>query len=234
MRRVLESYFSRARQARLILAFVMILTGATGFGFSLLFLRCGIGSMGVRYPLAVIGAWLVFLLLIRAWVALESRRFDPDSPDIREAMANPASDPAPRMRESTSEGSWLDWLDASYIEWPEFDSPGCLLAAGGVIVVGLGALLLSILGAMPALVAEIFVDVALSSLLYRRLKHAAIEHWLGTCIRRTWLFVLAAMALLGAGGWLLDYAAPNSNTIGKAIQEAYESYSSKQDARRKR
>jgi len=204
---------------------VMILTGVAGFGLSLLLLRLGVGSMGLRYPLAVIGAWGVFLLLIRGWVALERRRFDPDSPAIREAIGNPMAERVPSYE--TRSAKWYDDLDFFDFSSVDFDSAGCLLAMALAILVGLGALLLTVVGAMPALVAELFVDVALSSLLYRRLKHAAAEHWLGTCIRRTWLFVFGAVALLGAGGWLLDSAAPNSNTIGKALREAYETQFSK-------
>ena len=62
-----------------------------------------------------------------------------------------------------------------------------------------------------------FLDAFLVSVLYRRLKIAAREHWLGTAIRKTWLLVFIAAALLSVGGFALELLAPNTHSIGKAI-----------------
>jgi len=59
---------------RLLVSFLLALTGASGFLISAVLLRLGLTSMTVRYPLAVLLAYCVFLLLLRLWLAL--RRTD--------------------------------------------------------------------------------------------------------------------------------------------------------------
>ncbi|HLL15065.1 MAG TPA: hypothetical protein VK388_08375 [Pyrinomonadaceae bacterium] len=59
---------------RLLVSFLLALTGASGFLISAVLLRLGVTMMAVRYPLAVILAYCVFLLLLRLWLAL--RRTD--------------------------------------------------------------------------------------------------------------------------------------------------------------
>jgi hypothetical protein len=58
---------------RLLISFLLALTGASGFLISAVLLRLGVTSMTVRYPLAVILAYCVFLLLLRLWLALQRR-----------------------------------------------------------------------------------------------------------------------------------------------------------------
>jgi hypothetical protein len=67
--------------------------------------------------------------------------------------------------------------------------------------------------------AEVFVDFELAGLLYRRLSIATREHWLGTAIRKTWLYVLGAALLLSRVRACLDVMAPQSDSMVKAIQE---------------
>lgn len=62
----------------------------------------------------------------------------------------------------------------------------------------------------------------LTGLLYRRLRMAAMEHWLGTAIRRTWLHVLGAALLLSIVGACLDVMAPRSDSLGKAVKEMFQ------------
>lgn len=54
--RVMEKYFQSRGFPRLTLGLILIVTGLAGFGLSYLLLRAGMGAMGVRYPLAVLGA----------------------------------------------------------------------------------------------------------------------------------------------------------------------------------
>lgn len=58
---------------RLLVSFLLALTGAAGFVVSAVLLRLGVESMTVRYPLAVLSAYCVFLLLLRLWLALKGR-----------------------------------------------------------------------------------------------------------------------------------------------------------------
>ena len=61
---------------RLLVSFLLALTGASGFLVSAALLRLGVWQMSVRYPLAVLAAYCVFLLLLRLWLALQRRRRD--------------------------------------------------------------------------------------------------------------------------------------------------------------
>ena len=58
---------------RLLVSFLLILTGAAGFLTSYALLHLGFTKMAVRYPLAVLMAYCVFLLLLRLWLALQRK-----------------------------------------------------------------------------------------------------------------------------------------------------------------
>ncbi len=70
-----------------------------------------------------------------------------------------------------------------------------------LVVIGLIVLLAIAVAAMPALLAEVFLDVFIVSVFYRRLRLAAQEHWLGTALRKTWWLALVTAALFFSG-WL--------------------------------
>lgn len=58
---------------RLLVSFLLALTGIAGFLVSTVLLHLGVTTMTVRYPLAVLSAYCVFLLLLRLWLALRRR-----------------------------------------------------------------------------------------------------------------------------------------------------------------
>jgi hypothetical protein len=73
---------------RLFVSFLLALTGAAGFLISTVLLHLGVTMMAVRYPLAVLLAYCVFLLLLRLWLALR-RTGESDSdllPDIGDGL----------------------------------------------------------------------------------------------------------------------------------------------------
>src|SRR5882672_4736829 len=61
--RILHTYFVRCDMSLILLVVV-----ASGVGASKLLLECGIHSLPVRYPLALIISFLAFLLLIKVWI----------------------------------------------------------------------------------------------------------------------------------------------------------------------
>jgi len=203
-RRGVEAYFRKRSYPRFILGATLLLTGLAGFGISMLLLRSGLVEMWLRYPLATIGAYGVFLLLLRIWVQIERMRFDPAEVVIGET--------APRSEKK--DNPWLDGIQIPDIP----DSDGCLPLIAIGVVLGLIVLLVIALAGAPVLIAEVFIDAFLVGVLYRRLRIPADEHWLGTAIRRTWLFVLGTAVLLSIGGWSLTAMAPGSQTIGTAIE----------------
>ncbi|HEY9420995.1 MAG TPA: hypothetical protein VIW92_06255 [Thermoanaerobaculia bacterium] len=56
---------------RLEMSILLALTGASGFLTSFLLLKGGVVSMALRYPVAVMVAYGVFLLLLRIWLAIQ-------------------------------------------------------------------------------------------------------------------------------------------------------------------
>src|SRR5262245_35957464 len=66
---------------RLRMLLILAAAGAVGFLASVLLLRAGVESMSLRYAASVAVGYLVFLGLIRAWLALRRRRWNLD-PDV--------------------------------------------------------------------------------------------------------------------------------------------------------
>lgn len=59
---------------RLLMTLFLSLTGCAGFLVSYALLRVGVTRMMLRYPLAILSAYCVFLLLLRFWLFLHARR----------------------------------------------------------------------------------------------------------------------------------------------------------------
>jgi hypothetical protein len=214
----LEGYFRRRSLPRLALSLLLILTGGVGFLISFALLHLGVPEMWIRYPVAVLGGYAAFLALIRVWVEVERSRFDPEAADLRDAFRQSAE-----LEERSDyevlhprhSDSWLGWVDLPDLD---FDDPGgCLIAILLGAVIGVLVILAVALAQAPVLVAEVFLDAFLVSVLYRRLRIAAEEHWLGTAIRKTWLSAVAIALLLGVAGKCLDLLAPGAHSIGPAL-----------------
>lgn len=220
--KAIEGYFVRRGYPQFTLGLVLLFTGLAGFGISFVLLRAGMGDMWLRYPLAVLGAYGVFLLLMRLWVEIERHQFDPNDPELLAALEKDG--PVPVFTDhQKKKGSWLDWLDlpADLIPGDEGCLGGIIVLALVGVVIGLIALMLSVLAAAPALIAEVFLDAVLVGVLYRRLKIAAKEHWLGTCIRKTWLFVVVTTLVLFIVGMFLTVSAPGAKSIGPALEHIF-------------
>src|SRR5438105_274467 len=61
--RVLHTYFVRCDMSLILLVVV-----AAGVGSSKLMLECGVRSLPIRYPLALLISFMAFLALIRVWI----------------------------------------------------------------------------------------------------------------------------------------------------------------------
>ena len=221
LKTVLERHFQKHSFPKIFLGVILILTGLFGFGISVLLLQFGVDQMWIRYPVAVIGAYGGFLALIRIWVEVERRRFDPQESELQEALKAAETSAGPTHLDSGRRSSWLDWLDVP--DFTSFDiDEGCLPAILLAALIGLVVVLFFALVNAPVLLAEVFLDAFLVSVLYRRLQIAAKEHWLGTAIRKTWLLALAVAALLAIAGWGLETFAPGSRSFGPAIRQLWD------------
>ena len=216
-RAALEAYFERRSFPRTMLSLLLTITGLCGFLISYALLRFGVDHMWLRYPIAVVLAYGILLGLIRAWVELERSRFDPDDAEIKLAVAR-GEETGRDQHHFQPRDSWLDWLNFPDFGAFDFDE-GCLPVILVAVVLALAAVLIATVAGAPLLIAEVFLDAFLISVLYRRLRIAAREHWLGTAIRKTWGAVLVTVVAFALGGWALEQMAPGARSIGRAIEQ---------------
>ena len=211
----MSRYFERRRWPRLSLGLVMVCTGASGFGVSFVLLKLGMTAMWQRYPLAVLGAYAVFLILLRVWVEIERMHFNPEDPEVLEMLGEGAKEES--YPPESKKNSWLDGLDVPDIG--DVDSlEGCAFGAMVLAAIAVVVILITTVAGAPVLIGEVAVDVFLVSMLYRRLKEAEREHWLSAAVRQTWLSMLATAALLAIIGICLEMLAPGSVSISDAIR----------------
>lgn len=214
-----------------VLAFVG-LSGAAALGVSAGLFRLGMEQLGYRYAVATIAGYAVFLLLIRIWIAFFRPR---ESPDVLDLLPDvPISDPsvgdAPVGFSGGSSGgggasvSWGSHPDgAPNIPLPDIDADEAwpvVVAAIVAAVVLLGAVVatLYVVYYAPVLLAEIALDAALVTGIYRRLRRQDARHWLGSAIGHTWKPALVIMVCLFVLGTVLQWANPSMRTIGDVLR----------------
>ncbi|MFA6562957.1 MAG: hypothetical protein WCV00_13690 [Verrucomicrobiia bacterium] len=203
----LRRYYERERFPRLIVMVLLLATGGVGFLASAGMLWLGVHEMWIRYPVAVLLAYIAFVALIRLWA--EGERSRTDANRELEKIAAAAADHQPPPDRS----GW-EWLDALNYGPPDFDE-GCLpvLVVGALLalVVALSA----VVCAAPGLLAEVFLDVVLVAALYKRLSRIERRHWLATAIRRTWMPAFSAAVVLALAGALMQALVPEARSIGQ-------------------
>jgi hypothetical protein len=69
---------------RLQMSLILALTGASGFLTSFVLLHYGLDTMAVRYPIAVLVAYAVFLLLLWIWLKFQRDGWEGDGLDLLE------------------------------------------------------------------------------------------------------------------------------------------------------
>jgi len=216
---------------------IVALTGAVGWLCSFGLLHSGMTGMAVRYPLAMVGAYLAFLLLLWLWLRTRAEDYG-DGLDIGNGM--PAPDLGGAVPSMSGGGGEFGGGGAS----ASFDSGGSealsdaadplakvvdVGAAADELAIPIFAVLLAVGLAFaslyfvylaPALFAELLFDGVLSYGLYRHLHGADSRNWLETALRRTALpFALTAVFLALVGAGLTAYA-PGAQTIGAALEKA--------------
>jgi hypothetical protein len=85
-------------------------------------------------------------------------------------------------------------------------------AAAGVIAIGY------VIYLAPILLAEVALDAAIVSVLYRRLRRDEQGYWLTTVLKRTWVPALVLVVFTFLTGFALQMAAPDARSIGGVIR----------------
>jgi hypothetical protein len=233
----------RAGAPRLQLGAIVALCGCCAFVVSVVGLRLGVASMAVRYPLAVVGGYLAFLLLIRSWIAWQRRAADPAGGDFVAdlaaqfvdvtdlSVARPASarsgpslftagrsggaggggqwshvvSPASQGGSASSGKGFMPDLDLDDL-W--FVVLAAVCALGGFVAIAY------VVYAAPLMLAEVALDAAVVSAVYRRMRRQDASHWAVTVLKHTWIPALILVICAALGGYALQRIAPDARSIG--------------------
>jgi len=224
----LKDLVSHKGNPRLQMLLFLLATGLAGFLSSILLHAAGLTSMGIRYPLAVGLAYLVFLLLLGLWLLFLRR-------DRKETAAGSTGDavdttldlmddadvdvlPAVNFGSTMSSSSKSSGIG---FDVGDSDSEGIVaLIVVALIVVALGSAVVAsayVLIDAPVLMAEVLVDGGLLFGLSRRMR-SRNPHWTMGVIRRTWIPVLIVAGCFSLVGFALGYFAPGAVTMGEALR----------------
>jgi hypothetical protein len=206
---------------RFVILLILVIAGLTAFGFSALALDAGLDDMAVRYFVATMVGYGVFLLLIRVWIALRSREADmTDLPDIPHV---PSNGDAFGGGQSGGAGAAESWGEAAHsvtgVDVPDADEAWPVVLAAVVLLGGVLAMLYVVYLA-PVLLAEVALDAALVTGIYRKLRKKDAGHWLGSAVRHTWLPATIAAVCIAFAGLVLQWAQPAARSIGDVFRMA--------------
>lgn len=200
---------------RFIVLLMLLAAGAAAFLGSVLALDAGVVSMALRYALATAAGYVVFLLLIRMWIAVR-RGWSPDDVlDVEdgvelvecrvEARGSESSD---GLLDAASHG--FDWsFDLDDLWWLALIA---VAAAAGLVAMAF------VVYAAPVLLAEVALDAALVGTVYRRLRREERGYWATTALRRTWMSAAVLVAFMAVLGFALQQLAPDAVSIGDVIR----------------
>lgn len=215
-RRLIE----RLHSPRLAMGLIAALTAAAGLLASYLLLWAGLASMPLRYPLAVVIAYLAFLFFLWCWLHWD-RRDD----DANEDAADLALDIADHGSANAYEPVVAHDSSAPDTGDTSFDLPDGEGAIVGLVIVAAVALFaalfaaFSIISVAPVLFAELLVDVALAGGLYRHVRGIDRErYWLKTALARTFWRFAGVAALAAAAGWAIAFFVPGADSIGDLLR----------------
>jgi hypothetical protein len=238
--RDLERRHVASRFPRSQLTLIVTGAGVAGFLTSVGLLRAGVDAMAIRYPLAAMSGYLAFLALLQCWIHLHRWEWVPDldvwsgTGDTRGGDATAqmlagggrsggagggarwsgdvraVADARGSARVGSGPSGWSFDLDADDAVWLVVVA---VLVCGGLIAVGY------VIAIAPALLAEVTLDAALVTTVYRRLRPHDLQHWSVGVVRRTWLPAVVVVLCLAGAGYALQRVAPDARSIGGVIAE---------------
>lgn len=202
-------------------------------------LQLGLGSMAVRYPLALAAAYVFFLFLIWLWLRTNADDYI-DVPDPTGLL--PSGGPTGDAGSISSCGGGdfggggasgsFDGVDLSTVADTPAKAAGKAVGAIGdadelviplvvvALAVGLAVASLYVVYIAPALFAEVLVDGALSYALFRHLQFEERPFWLASAIRNTLMPFAATGVFLAVVGAAMALYAPGAKSVGQVVQHA--------------
>lgn len=220
---------------RLQMSLIVGMTGAAGLLFSYIMLQLGVNSMSLRYPLALLAAYGIFLFLLWLWLRTKAEDYV-DIPDFSGSVPSESSECAPTFEGGGGNfgggGASGSFDGPSTFSSVDSDTSPLSEAASAMdgadelaipliavaLALGIALASLYVVYAAPILFAELLVDGVLSYALYRRIKGADSQHWLESAVRRTALpFALTAIFVSVTGAAMAAYA-PGARSIGQVLE----------------
>lgn len=237
-RRLLETSTPRIQ-----VALILSLTGLAGFLTSFSLLLLGVPWMWLRYPIAIMIAYCVFLLLLALWLWWQQSGHDVgfDSSLLEFVPSEPfnhgeslQSGGAGDFGGGGAGGSWGEGASSSTTAATDSRASSGIgfdldLEEGWFIVIAIIALIGGLIASLyviyiaPVLLAEILVDGALVAGLYKRVKHIESRHWLRAAVRQTLLPAMLAAVFFTIAGYALQKAVPEAHSLGEVWRHVMDS-----------
>jgi len=212
------------------MSLILLFTGLAGFLTSFSLLHLGVLGMGLRYPIAILISYGVFLLLLRLWLWANGRRLNLDlDPSGLDSV------PSQQLVERSfhfggggdfgGAGAGGSWGDSAASAASDGVDVGLDLEELWLIIIALVAMGAALIAALyivyiaPVLLAEILVDGVLMVGLYRRIRNIERRHWLQSAVRQTLLPALVVTVLFAVAGYTLHKAVPEAHSIGEVWKQ---------------
>lgn len=238
------SEIARARQQlqrggwpRLQMAVIVMVTAVAGLLAAHLLRLGGLDTMLLRYPLAVLVAYLTFLLLM--WLWLHLRRNDVAEAVINSGGSGGSSSPntGPQWGgqggHSGGGGASASWApatgssagtpssDGSLLDLADGDAGVPVMALIAVLAIAAGMLVAAswVIWSAPVLMAELLVDTAIAGGLYRRMQGMRAQGWWRLCLAHTFWPLIGVLVFSAGLGWVAQEIAPHANTLADVLQK---------------
>ncbi len=216
---------------------IVAVTAGVGLITSFLLLQSGMYSMAMRYPLALVVAYVMFLFLLWVWLRSKDEDFShiSDLPNpIPDVSTGDISTPFQSggggdFGGGGANGSFDDGIGDG-IGGETSNAVGDALSSVGdgadelaiplfaiIFAIGMAVASLYVVYLAPTLFAELLVDGVLSYTLYRHLHKVETHHWLSTAFKRTIIPLLMTGVFLAISGALMAHYAPGAKSIGEVV-----------------
>lgn len=209
------------------MSLILLFTGLAGFLASYSLLHLNVTRMWIRYPIAILIAYGVFLLLLRLWLWMHGRDMDVDLDiDLELPVGESGSGEVSHLNSGADIGdshaveSVASSVNSSSgFSWSSIDfdldlDDGWFVIIALIVIIGLLIASLYIIYIAPLLLAEILIDGVLLVGLYKRVKHIDQRHWMRTAIRRTIVPALLIAMLFSVAGFAMQRVVPEAHSIG--------------------
>ena len=219
---------------RLQMAAIVLVTGVAGLLASHLLRVGGVDTMLLRYPLAVLLAYAIFLLLMWAWLRWRGDvAADAVLPDAGGAGGSAAPGGGPdwfgsggRSGGGGASASWGEGStsssasDGAMLDLADDEAGLPILALLGVVAVVAAAVVAAswVIWTAPVLMAELLVDAAIAGGLYRRMQGMQAQGWWRLCLAHTVWPLLGVLLFFAALGWIAQEIAPHATTLMDVLQ----------------